>query len=68
MLSHISKAITTSVCAVGNFLSAAVGNAPDDVKARRDLGLLGPNERDDAEMGIKPEKSPVVRQRHRRFD
>lgn len=63
MTTSLSERIINTLCKVGDALSAAVGNSPEDVQARKDLGIPNADTKEEAAMGIKPEKEPPVRHR-----
>lgn len=68
MSTSFSERVINTICSVGNALSAAVGNAPEDIKARKELGILDAATEEEREMGIEQEKPPVVHKRRPRFD
>lgn len=59
----LGKAIMTSIHAAGNFLSAAVGNSPEDIRARKDLGIPNAAAAEERELGIPAEKPPTPARR-----
>lgn len=66
---NLGERIIKTLCNVGEALSHAVGNSPEDIKSRRDLGLLDPVAEEEASMGIEREKPAAPVQRRRpRFD
>jgi hypothetical protein len=64
----LSERVIPYVSKIGAFISAAIGNSPEDVQARKQLGL-DPFSKEDVELGLPREKpEPPRYQRRRTYD